>query len=193
MARPKEFDRETALQAAVKVFAEHGYEGTSTDVLLRAMGISRQSMYDTFGDKRRLYLEALQHYNADSVADIIRALGAGSSPLEGLEKALLAFASRTGADDKTPGCMGVSAICEFGRSDPEVNMLTDSSSRTLTSALERILTEAKKAKAVGPDVEVRSAARFLNATLAGMRVSARGGTPTDELRDIARMALRSLR
>jgi AcrR family transcriptional regulator len=52
MARHKEFDRDLALGAAINVFSEHGYEGTSTDQLLTAMKISRQSMYDTFGDKR---------------------------------------------------------------------------------------------------------------------------------------------
>jgi AcrR family transcriptional regulator len=41
-----------ALKAAIRVFSDHGYKGTSTDALLEAMGISRQSMYDTFGDKR---------------------------------------------------------------------------------------------------------------------------------------------
>ena len=67
MARHKEFDLDTALTAAIHVFSQHGYEGTSTDDLLMAMKISRQSMYDTFGDKRRLYLEALERYNANSV------------------------------------------------------------------------------------------------------------------------------
>ena len=61
MARSKEFDRDTVLKDAMKVFGDHGYEGTSTEVLMREMGIGRQSMYDTFGDKRQLYLEALQH------------------------------------------------------------------------------------------------------------------------------------
>src|SRR6266436_282484 len=60
MARPKEFESEAALNGAIEVFSEHGFEGTSTDELLRVMGISRQSMYDTFGDKRQLYLTSLQ-------------------------------------------------------------------------------------------------------------------------------------
>src|SRR6266436_3881808 len=88
VARPKEFDRATALKAAIAVFSDHGYEGTSTDALLEAMGICRQSMYDTFGDKRRLYLDALQQYNADSIAEVIANLNMASSPLKGLEAAL---------------------------------------------------------------------------------------------------------
>src|SRR6267142_1909851 len=59
MARPREFDRDAAVQRAMSVFWRKGYAATSTDDLLRAMNIGRQSMYDTFGDKHRLYLEAL--------------------------------------------------------------------------------------------------------------------------------------
>lgn len=192
MARPKEFVRETALQKAIEVFCEHGYEGTSTDVLLRAMGISRQSMYDTFGDKRQLYLEALQHYNTDSVADLVRTLSGAPSPLKGLEMVLLAFASKPAADAAL-GCMGVGAICEFGRSDPKVTLLTDSAGQTLLLALEHSIAEAKRAGEIGADVQMRPAAQFIASTIAGLKISARRGASPEALRGIARMAIRSLR
>src|SRR6266436_309487 len=118
MARPKEFEREMALQGAIGVFSQHGYKGTSTDVLTQAMGINRQSMYDTFGDKWRLYLEALQHYVADSVSNQLRALSSASSPVKGLE-AMLNSAVSLAIADPEPKCLGISAVCEFGRSDPE--------------------------------------------------------------------------
>jgi AcrR family transcriptional regulator len=191
MVRPKEFDRDQALLAAIGAFAEQGYEATSTERLLRAMGISRQSLYDTFGDKRRLYLEALQRYNADSVAELILALNTGAAPLRSLEAALLALAAQWAAQPAM-GCMGVTAICEFGRADPEVAALGDMAGRTLLSALERLLSEAKAAGALGAEVEPRIAAQFVAATLSGMRVAARGGAPVETLRGIARMAVRSL-
>jgi TetR/AcrR family transcriptional repressor of nem operon len=192
MARPKEFDRETALQEAVEVFCDHGYEGTSTEALLRAMGISRQSMYDTFGDKRQLYLEALQRYVADNVAEQIRALNTGASPLKGLEAALHALASRAAAG-AAPGCLGIGAICEFGRSDKEVATLSDTAGRTLLSALERRIAEGKTAGEIGADVDTRAAAQFVAATFTGIRVAARGGAAHEALRNIARMAIRSLK
>ncbi len=75
MVRPVEFDPEDALGAAIKVFSNHGYEGSSTAELLASMGIARQSLYGAFGDKRRLFLKALERYNAASVAELIDALG----------------------------------------------------------------------------------------------------------------------
>ncbi len=191
MARPREFDREEVLEEAIKVFADHGFGGTSTDVLLKAMGISRQSMYDTFGDKRQLYLEALQRYSAGSVSEIIRSLNTRPSPLKGLEAALVAFASRPIAQ-AAQGCLGVSAMCEFGRSDPQIAVANDAAARTLQAALERVIADGKASGEVASDVDVRTAAQFIAVTLSGMKVAARGGASASTLRDIARMAIRSL-
>jgi TetR/AcrR family transcriptional repressor of nem operon len=192
MARPKEFERNTALESAIAIFCDHGYEGTSTDALLGKMGISRQSLYDTFGDKRRLYLEALQRYVEDRVAGQIAALNAPSSPLKGVEAVLLAMASKA-AVAGAPGCMGIGATCEFGQSDTEVSTLIGANSKRLLSALERRLAEARTKGETGKDVDPRAAAQFVTATVTGMKVAARGGATADMLRNIARMALRSLR
>jgi TetR/AcrR family transcriptional regulator, transcriptional repressor for nem operon len=192
MARPKEFERDEALQQAIGVFAEHGFEGTSTETLLDGMGISRQSLYDTFGDKRRLYLECLQRYNADSIGAHIRALNAPSSPIAGIEH-YLEQAVKAALADPSPSCLGTSAVCEFGQSDSEVSRITDLSARPLLVALERRIAEAITAGEAPPDLSPREAAHFLLATLTGIKVAARGGASAKTLRGIAGMALRSLR
>ena len=192
MARPKEFDREKALMGAIGVFSEHGYEGSSTEALLQAMGIGRQSLYDTFGDKWRLYLDALQRYTADSISDQLRTLNAARSPMEGLRAHLNGAVAKAIADASS-ACLGVSAICEFGRANPEVAMLTETANRTLLSALERRISEAKAEGTVAEDVDAREAASFIGATLVAIKVSARAGASPENLRSIARMALRSLK
>ena len=192
MARPKEFDRDSALQEAVNIFCNQGYEGTSTDDLLNAMHISRQSLYDTFGDKRQLYLEALQQYVASSIAEQIRALNSGTSVLAGLESALLAFASKSGTAD-APGCMGIGATCEFGVSDSQVTALIATADRSLQSALERRIREGKASGEIGPEVDPRAAAQFIKATFAGIKIGARGGASPASLRAVAHMAIRSLK
>jgi TetR/AcrR family transcriptional repressor of nem operon len=191
MPRPKEFDRDEALQSAIGVFCDKGYAAASTDELMRAMKISRQSMYDTFGDKRQLYLEAFRRYVADSIDEQIGYLEKSSSPLAGIEKMLLAFAGRTERDGIV-GCMGVNAICEFGRSDPEVTSLSDAEGIRLTAALERALRLAKSKKEISNTLKERGAAQFLQATLSGMKVAAKAGADSQTLKSIARFALRSL-
>ena len=191
MARPREFDRDEALQKAIGVFCEKGYAAASTDELMRAMNVSRQSMYDTYGDKRQLYLEAYRRYVADSINEQIGHLEKTSSPLAGIEKMLLAFAARTKRDGIV-GCMGINAICEFGRTDSEVTSLGDTESARLTAALKLALRRAKAKKEISKTVKEGAAAQFLWATLSGMKVAAKAGADTPALKSIAHFALRSL-
>jgi TetR/AcrR family transcriptional repressor of nem operon len=192
MARPKEFDRDEALQGAISVFSDHGFEGTSTQHLLGAMGISRQSLYDTFGDKKSLYLEALRSYSAGSVAAVLAPLRSGGSPIAALEAALVGFASRP-PEEAGNGCLGVGSICEFGTSDPDVAKLNGLSGRSLLAAFGRAVEEGKAAGEIAASVDATVAAEFLGATLSGLKVAARGGLPVESLQGIARMAIRSLR
>ena len=192
MARPREFESETALKKAIGAFSEHGYEGTSTDALLLAMGISRQSMYGAFGDKKRLYLKALQHYTADSISNQLRALSSVSSPVKGLEE-MLDFAVSLAIADPQPKCLGISAICEFGRSNPEVTMITEMASRTMLSGLERRISEARASGEISKSVDAQIAAQFMMATLAGIKIAARAGATPEGLRGVARLAMRSLK
>jgi AcrR family transcriptional regulator len=191
MARPKAFDRDTALQRAITLFRDKGFAAASTDDLLGAMGIGRQSMYDTFGDKRGLFLAALERYLADSVGEFIRDMEAGSTPLSGLDAALKAFAKRAGTGGE--GCMGVTAVFEFGRSDPEVAALSDVSAGTQLAAIERQLRSAKSAGEVSRNLGIKAAAAFVLSSLSGMRAAARGGADVRALQQIADFTLLALR
>src|SRR6204780_3513984 len=110
MARPREFDRNAAVQRAMSVFWRKGYAATSTDDLMRAMDIGRQSMYDTFGDKRALFLKALEVYVTESVRSTSVELQTPGSPLASIRRALVHFAERRDLSS-TDGCMGMNAIC----------------------------------------------------------------------------------
>jgi TetR/AcrR family transcriptional regulator, transcriptional repressor for nem operon len=192
MGRVKEFDRDQAVARAAGVFWDQGFERTSTEDLLRAMGIGRQSMYDTFGGKRNLYLEALRHYQASAGADLLGRLRAAASPLSALSDVLLAVA-RQSASDRARGCLAVNAATEFGRTDPGVSAFVDAGVTLCQATFERVLAEAKAKGEVRADVDERAGARFLHATLVGMRVSARSGAPAEVLRDIATTAIDGLR
>ncbi len=191
MSRGKEFDRTAALQTAIVTFAARGFEGTSTDDLLSAMGIGRQSMYDTFGDKRSLYLSALREYCSASFAGMVQLMESAGSPLAGIEAVLLDFAHnprRLG----TSSCLGVNSICEFGRSDPEVTAIHDEFGGLLEKAFERQLRAAVAAGEVDAALVPRELARYLGLTLCGMKVGAEAGSSPSQLVSVARLALRAL-
>ncbi len=191
MARPKQFDRDKALAIAIEVFADHGYEGASTEALLKAMGLNRQSLYDTYGSKRQLYLEALQRYNRENVEQIAHDIAAGPTPLAGLERALAGFVERA-VQRPDPSCLGVSAICEFGLRDPDVLAAGAASHALLQDAVTGAIEQAKAERQVRADSETAAAADFFLATLAGLKVSARGGISPERLRKMAHLAIRAL-
>ena len=101
---------------------------------MRIMGIGRQSMYDTFGDKRALFLRALQMYVTGSVNSISAELERPGGALSAVQNALVTFAEREDLSS-AEGCMGLNAIAEFGQRDREVTRITVNAARRLRQAL----------------------------------------------------------
>ena len=89
MARPKAFVQQDALTAAMEVFWRLGYERASLDQLLDAMGISKQSLYDTFGDKRALYLLALAAYREQTLSSMRALFASAKTTRDGFSRLLL--------------------------------------------------------------------------------------------------------
>jgi TetR/AcrR family transcriptional repressor of nem operon len=192
MARPKEFDRDVAVERAMSVFWSKGYAATSTDDLLEAMQIGRQSMYDTFGGKWRLYVEALERYQRESVAGHIKRLRSIASPLAGIEALVIGVIS-SDRSTREMGCMGVGAICEFGNADTELAELRVKSGGMLHKALVERLQDARTEGEIGETVDIERAARFVEITMLGLQVAAKAGESARALRDMAAFAIGGLR
>lgn len=174
------------------VFWEHGYEATSTEQLVEAMGIGRQSMYATFGDKHGVYLAALERYQARQGAGLLECLRSAASPLAAIAEVLLAIA-REGPEARARGCMGIQSIVDLAAHDPEVAALARGGTALFEAAFERVVDAAQRAGEVGAHVDPRAAGRFLLTTLQGLRVSARAGATPEALRAVAAFALDALR
>lgn len=191
MARPRAFDRDQVLQQAIRVFCDKGFAAASTEELMQAMGLSRQSMYNTFGDKRQLYLQAMAEYQRNGVDDLIGRLNQGQTPLQAIHDTLQSFATRA-LREGTAGCMGVNAICEFGQEDEEINRLTAHSTERLRDALVHTLGRAREQGELALDTDLSGACDFLMATLSGMKIAGKGGATVEQLANIAVFAIRAL-
>jgi TetR/AcrR family transcriptional repressor of nem operon len=187
MARPKEFDQARALRKAIRLFSQQGFAATSTDDLMRVMDVGRQSMYDTFGDKRALFLKALKMYVAESVHSTNVELERPGSALSAVQKALVTFARRKDLSS-AEGCMGLNAITEFGQRDADVTRITRSAARVQRQTLLRVLTRAKKQGELSSDADLDSMADFFESTLAGIRMAAKAGKSRQALQNIAVLA-----
>jgi AcrR family transcriptional regulator len=192
MARTKVFDPHAALEAAMRVFWDKGYEATSLDDLLTAMKIGRQSMYDTFGDKKQLYLAALEHYVQSGAQATRRRLSEGGSPLAALESFLLQ-AARGGDEERARGCMYVNAISEFGKQDDKVAAILDHACETTERLFSELLARARQAGELPPGLNIPSAASFLHTTLRGMRIGAKSGASVEQLSGNVAFAMAALK
>jgi AcrR family transcriptional regulator len=188
VARPKAFDEEQVLDAAIDVFREHGFEGTSAEMLVRALRIGRQSLYDTFGDKWQLYLSSVRRYTAAETQAHVVALRNEPRAIDGIR----AMIDRVIADARR-SCLGVNSICEFGRSRPELAEIHDAAARTINAAIVERVREAQAEGDVTHDLNPKEASGFLSANFAGVRIAARGGADAKQLRALGRLALRALR
>jgi TetR/AcrR family transcriptional regulator, transcriptional repressor for nem operon len=192
MARHKEFNRDKALDSALATFRKNGFGATTTDDLRLAMGIGRQSFYDTFKGKRETYLEALRKYNSDRVHGYFEIFRQSGSPLKALE-GMLTSISVESPKDRALSCLGVSSICEFGSSDAEISSINGAAASSIKSVLEKLILEAKKKKEIRSSLDPKKTAFYLLSVSSGMRVSATAGASPEELNAIAAIAIDGLR
>jgi AcrR family transcriptional regulator len=190
MARPKEFDQDEALRKAIRLFSQQGFAATSTDELMRCMDIGRQSMYDTFGDKRALFLRALELYVAESVEAIGVELDRNGSALSAVRNALVSFAERKDLSS-SEGCMGLNAIGEFGQRDADVTRITRNAARIQRQNLMKAFAKAKVQGEVDGDADLEGMVDFFESTLAGIRMAAKAGKSRQALRRVAAFAGRA--
>ena len=188
MARPREFDADTALDGAIGVFREHGFEGTSAEMLVKAMGIGRQSLYDTFGDKWRLYRSAVRRYGMSESAAHVEALRSGVRAIDGIEAML-----RRVAETACQPCLGVGSICEFGVSRSDLAKVRTPLAKSLREAIAARVRDAQRDGDVASNLDPKAVAEFLIANSAGIRVAGRGGADRAALTGLVDMALRALR
>lgn len=191
MVRPREFDRDEALDRAMRVFWSRGYSATSTEDLLAAMEIGRQSLYNAFGDKRKLYLEALDRYQQHSISGHIERLTRGASALAGI-KALLLGTIADNAGDRENGCMGVNSVGEFGATDAEVNAIRAAGAKRLKQPLLARIHEAQRNGEIDPQMNAEDVALFIGSTMQSIQLGARGGMTPTALRRMAKFAVERL-
>ncbi|ROS00006.1 TetR family transcriptional regulator [Sinobacterium caligoides] len=154
MARPLEFDKITALNAATKQFWADGFEASSVQKLLDAMGINRGSLYSSFGDKETLFRQSLDNYEAMLTEHIEKTLVAVENPMEAIQQFLTVKYSAASKKKLANGCMLVNTISELSNVNKKLaNLAARKKSKLIEGALRLRLAEAKKSGQLSGDVD----------------------------------------
>ena len=188
MARQKEFDPERALGKAMTLFSRFGYENTSLEALMKEMGIARQSLYDTFGDKRALYLKAMAHYRDQTNGEMQKMLNEIPSVRDGFAKLLYGMAAET-REQHERGCLLLSANLQRDPKDAVVrDFLRDNQARVEAIFL-AALARAQQQGELSPKDDPAALAEFFAVAIQGMRAMARLKPDRKALERVAQVAL----
>ena len=189
MARQKEFDRDEVLHRAMELFWMRGYEGTSIQDLVKYMGINRQSIYDTFGDKHTLFLQSLDRYReiqSRKVFDVLERPGSVKKNLRQLFEEVVAKALSA---EGRRGCFVGNSMSELaGRCKATANRTCNSvasAERIFRRALERGREQGELPRVR----DTRAVARFLYSNLQGLLLLAKATRDRKLLSDVVKVTL----
>ncbi|MGH0032561.1 MAG: TetR/AcrR family transcriptional regulator [Myxococcota bacterium] len=183
--RPREFDEGEALERAMQLFWSRGYESTRLTDLLAEMGISRQSLYSTFGNKRALFLRTIDHYRETQLSAALKLLAREGPPLDNV-RAVIGFFHQLAGDARCRGCLVANALVEVAPHDPEIALVLSDTLELLQQRIESALDQARQRGDLPPGRSPRTLSQALTNAMLGLAVSGkleRGPEVLDEIHE----------
>lgn len=192
LGRPIEFDPDQALQAAMEVFWRQGYEATSLQDLLQAMGLSKSSFYQAFGSKHELFQRCLALFRERQVKRMMSALKRAPSGLEFLHGVLRSTVqeARTAAPK---GCLIMNTATEFSGRDPAVSELVADGARDFAGVFRAAVIRAQEEGDISPAQNADTLAHYVVTTVSGLKTMVKAGLSPTTITEVAEVALGALR
>jgi TetR/AcrR family transcriptional regulator, transcriptional repressor for nem operon len=192
MPRPKNFDPTEALDCALQVFWNRGYEATSLQELLDAMTLSKSSFYETFGSKHALYLAAIDRYRETALAQYVRILKDQDDGRQAIADVFEILIDQLDCPQGRRGCFMNNAAIESALHDAAAETRIREAQRTLEDAFYRAVRRAQTQGHIALEKDPRALARFLTSNMYGLLVMAKMAPGRDALQDVSRVALSAL-
>jgi len=189
MARQKEFDRDEVLHKAMEVFWTRGYEGASIQDLVKHMGINRQSMYDTFGDKHSLFLKALDRYREIQSRKVFEVLERPGSMKKNLRQLFEEAVARSLSAEGRRGCFVGNSMSELAGRCKETATRTCNSVASAEKMFQKALQRGKEQGELRRVSDTRAVARFLYSNLQGLLLMAKATRDRKLLNDVVKVTL----
>jgi TetR/AcrR family transcriptional repressor of nem operon len=193
MARTKTFDEAEVLEKAQGIFWCKGYNGTSMQDLVDGLGISRSSLYDTYTDKRELFLIALKKYRDEQAQAMIEMINNSTSIIKAIEIVLKGLVEASIQDTTNKGCFIVNSTIEIAPHDKEVAAIVTENMQNIEEALYKAIRKGQEKGEIATKLPARALARFLFNTTAGLQVAAKAGAEKKVYDDVISVAMSVLK
>ncbi|MCK5325371.1 MAG: TetR/AcrR family transcriptional regulator [Woeseiaceae bacterium] len=181
VGRPREFDEEAALEAAMDAFWQKGYEATSLTDLCTCTGLHKGSLYQAFGDKHSLFMRSLHHYADREFKDTAVVAYQFESPLDSI-RAIVRTVCDHAAEGR--GCLMINSMVELAPHDPEVKQAIENEGQKRIRVFTELLTRARDKGEIRADLVPEKLAQQLLIGLAGAAAMVKGLVTTEQVMEI---------
>lgn len=190
MSRAKQFKEEEILDKAISLFWDKGFNGASAQDLVNHLGLSRSSIYDTFSDKRTLFIKALQQYRKQR-EDGLKEILANSKDIKATIQAVFKQAIlETLQASENKGCFMVNTTTELAIHDEEIAKIVNDNRNEIQSFFFEAILKGQQMGNISKDKDALALARFIFNSYSGIRVGARSsGMDKATLDDIVKVTL----
>lgn len=192
MGRKKRYDRDVLIQRAVDIFRDHGFAGTSAEMLVEGLGVNRFTIYAEFGSKQGLFDSALQRYDQLVVERNFGPLELPEAGIDDVRSLLEFFGTASDAPAWGRGCLLCNTAVEFGPTDPSDNGLVQNYFERLSNAFANALKNAIQTDDLPRSVDPSREAHFFTASVLGLFVMLRAKAPPRAIEGAANAALAHL-
>lgn len=192
MARTKVFDEREVLEKAMNLFWKKGYNATSAQDLVDNLGISRSSLYDTYGDKHSLFVKALQQYRTEKIDPLLK-----ESDTDDVEAYIRLFFGAVQvealSETSSKGCLVINSAVELVPIDSEIAVIANSVMHDTEQALCKVITKGQNKGVFTTKYSARTLARFVFNSINGLRVTVKFDADKEMFDDIVNVCLSTLR
>lgn len=171
MPRIEEFDRETVLEQAMKIFWKQGYNGTSMQELVDATGLNRSSIYNSFGSKLELYQATLKKYQKDTGTLFQRALIKATDPLDAIRRIFEGFLPEMIGEHKTNGCFSMNCKAEMGNRNENVRQWLLATQEQSLSTFQSLIQDGQEQGLINKKHDCRTYAFYVFNAFQGFRMT----------------------
>jgi len=192
MPRPPEYNRIEVVNAAMQVFWAEGYESSSIQKLLSAMGLNRGSLYAAFGDKEGLFLEALDMYVEEVTVTLKATLWSIDDPLHAIRSFLESVCLIENEAIRSRGCLLFNSISEFAHVNHHLADEAEQRTKPLNALFEKRLAEAQSLGLIDTQKSPKAMADYLLTLAVGLRMHAKMNTSRETLQGIINVGLSAL-